>query len=850
MYIPRPRLVDLYTRLIATSTPTQPPLLILTALTVDALCAVRILTALLKRDFLPHTLVPVAGYADLQAAGERLVRPLRRGTGGEGGRVICIGCGGGVDLGELLLGLEEDGEEEEGEERGHGVEVWVVDARRPWNLENVFGNDSGGRRERVKDGRVLEGYQGSRGGVIVWDDGDIEREMDEVREAWLGLRGMPEVTEEDVALAGAEDDREDRDHGAENDEQDGESGSSQSKRKRSPSPVDDDSDQHSDDERPRQRRRSNSSVPIPSSPGGNPFSNQAASPLPDPAIKSPPPRAPSLRQQKSHLLRLRRRYESTLQTYYDAGTWTSDPVSIMLYSLAEDLGREDNDLLWLAIVGVESIPLSPFNLPLNTANSSSHSRTTTKQSLIKTLLTDEVHRLNPPSLSTSSSRSSTPALRLTPDPPLPLLRHWTLYDSLLHSPSLAHALQTHRPAGLKRLHKLLAKMGISLSESHKGWPHLDPEVKRTLGERLGRLGEWYGVGGLIPDDNGGRGGKGWGFVRSWGWGGEWSAVDVAVVVSAILDIGSQTTSDSTTTTQTTATLSQRPHQTLTPPSSSPTTPTTSASTTSNFFTALDALRPHPTKTSNPLTPYLPLTQNLYRAINRTGSALLTKNSIRNLRTFRLGVIKAEDAGGDAGVFCQPGALGRLGGWVWGALAGAGDAASGGLVLACLDAERSVWVVVGLGGGDSDAGDGVQKKGKTAKDKKQRAEEKQRKLTEKATRKAAREAEKASRRRLRRDRRAANGDFDSSDAESSATESCSSISSSSTSSSTSSSSSSSAGKGSRKAQPFRNPFPQAFQAVAEATGARVRLDAFEHCVVEVRKEDLAGFLEEVSLRGLG
>jgi len=46
---------------------------------------------------------------------------------------------------------------------------------------------------------------------------------------------------------------------------------------------------------------------------------------------------------------------------------------------------------------------------------------------------------------------------------------------------------------------------------------------------------------------------------------------------------------------------------------------------------------------------------------------------------------------------------------------------------------------------------------------------------------------------------------------------------------------------------RNRFGIAFEAVADDMGARVRIDSFEHCVVEVRKEDLGGFLEGLSGR---
>ena len=48
---------------------------------------------------------------------------------------------------------------------------------------------------------------------------------------------------------------------------------------------------------------------------------------------------------------------------------------------------------------------------------------------------------------------------------------------------------------------------------------------------------------------------------------------------------------------------------------------------------------------------------------------------------------------------------------------------------------------------------------------------------------------------------------------------------------------------------RNKFGNAFQEVVEETNARVRIDSFEHCVVEVKKEDLAGFLESLSMKAV-
>ena len=48
---------------------------------------------------------------------------------------------------------------------------------------------------------------------------------------------------------------------------------------------------------------------------------------------------------------------------------------------------------------------------------------------------------------------------------------------------------------------------------------------------------------------------------------------------------------------------------------------------------------------------------------------------------------------------------------------------------------------------------------------------------------------------------------------------------------------------------RNRFGHAFQEVVRETGARVRMDSFEACVIEITKEDLSGFLERLSMKAV-
>ncbi|KAH9438780.1 hypothetical protein MCOR02_002381 [Pyricularia oryzae] len=207
MHLPRPLISKLYLHLQKTRHALAPPVLILVALEPDALCACRILTRLLKHDYIPHKIQPVAGYADLERVGRELVSPMMETRGGSGGVVVCLGVGGTVDLG-VMLGLEPDEEDtgSSGTDSYGGVEVWVIDSHRPWNLGNVFGGHplepetAGGSKAfssrappGVSNGCISHAYKPSKGGIIVFDDGDIEESLEKEREAYMSLVDMPDV---------------------------------------------------------------------------------------------------------------------------------------------------------------------------------------------------------------------------------------------------------------------------------------------------------------------------------------------------------------------------------------------------------------------------------------------------------------------------------------------------------------------------------------------------------------------------------------------------------------------------------------------------------------------------------
>ncbi|KAI3110610.1 hypothetical protein CBS147333_4803 [Penicillium roqueforti] len=847
MYLPRQLISHLYLQLLRSHHPLSPPVLILVALEPDALCACRILTSLLKRDYIPHKIQPVAGYGDLARAGEEMVRPMQTTNGGSGGVVVCLGVGGLVDLAEILaLSNPEDEVEDMG-----GVEIWVFDARRPWNLGNVFGGQTGIgqhmteidvnsrlRGRGVDKGCITSAYTSKNGGIIVYDDGDIEEELRNEREAYYALLEMPEVDEDDDDAS---------DDGSEDETQTG------SKKRKSWSGREDDEDSEGD-EPPHQRRRSNSGSFIDSSPTrrkktGINSSNSSRSVTPTTDSPSPAEaKQPSARSLKKRLINLKRRHDSVLQAYYSSGTSYSEPISSLIYSLASELGRDDNDLLWLAIVGVSSLELSGRTMTGVGISNTSESGGSAgwggqRGEHIRQILRDEVHRLNPPDplefnrdirgeingvIPTTARSPTDTSIRLSPEPRFLLVRHWSLYESMLHSPYLAPRLHVWTENGRKRLHKLLAKMGISLTQCHQYYTHMDMELKRVLRSRLLKYAPMYGLDGLVPSagSTSASAREGWGFVRCWGWKACLSATDVGVIVGAMLEVG--------------------PHETLASwdakrlprvrddaENSGITGASDLASLLPRFWSAYDALS---LTSESPaiLLESLPLAQHLHRAILRTGTSLLSKHQIRHLRAFRIAVVKD---GPDVKLFTNPGALTKLALWIAEAIRvqekergdsikiGRKRAAGTPLVLAGLDEDRDLYVVVGTGGGGGVVDFAAMSK--RQEERKKKKEDKEKKQKERSERRSKRATERAE----REDETGAE-DSDSEESESS---------------SESESEDEEDPRG--KKHLLRNRFGIAFQEVVQETNARVRIDSFEHCVVEVQKDDLGGFLEALSFRSV-
>lgn len=205
-------------------------------------------------------------------------------------------------------------------------------------------------------------------------------------------------------------------------------------------------------------------------------------------------------------------------------------------------------------------------------------------------------------------------------------------------------------------------------------------------------------------------------------------------------------------------------------------------------------------------------------------------------------------GPDVPLFTHPSALTKLALWVGEAIAEQereikGRIGKNGrgtpLVLASLNEARGVYVIVGTGGGGGviDFIARQRRREKAAEKKKRKEEKKQKEKERKQLERAAR------RRRTGKDEEAEKGaeeDVEEEDEEAEEEEE--------DDEDDESSDDDDDDDDERAERGYnRNKFGNAFQEVVDETKARIRTESFDHCVVEVKKEDLSQFLESLSMK---
>ncbi|GAA5998555.1 DNA replication initiation factor CDC45 [Rhodotorula paludigena] len=663
---------------------------------VDGLCAARLLSQLLKTDDVAHQTIPVGSWMQLAQEAEQLRDEDVR-------NLILINLGASADL-YALFGPGDEATGQAGLDFPPSCMIHVVDSHRPVALANLFTRSDYARA--VFDPRRVRALQAGGGGggfgaarvaplpeeelsVVVWD---------EVREKATEVDDL-----DSEARARIEDPWKREREAWEELEPYPPSDSEDSEDSEEDEPEEEDDDNEDSQGVRRKRRRTDSPKPL-------------------------------SREQ-------RRAYRAQLAKYEAKGASFSQSVAGMMYLLAEGLGRADIDSVWLAILGLTH-QLTNSLIDLSSYES------------LQSLYATEVARLSSSSASLETANVSTThastserdrSIRPSDELRFCLFRHWNLYDAMYHSGYLGGRMKLWTVEGRKKLSGLLAKMGLSLSESSETYAHMSSDLKASLFPMLSEQRAAYALWDLTYPS----------FVRKSGWRVDLSASDCVEALAAMLEAATGVRLDFSTAVDGRRALvggeeaggrggggggqhdaatqhggreewaegirgwlargadgaegnkeNRRPGQAAGDEDEGMTEKEKrdrrdqdeSEARRRNFWHAWDALDPEDTTL---LRRALPLSMALHRAVISQGSFLFDKQGVRLFRSYRLAILKE---GPDLLVFQHPATLLRLAHWLVDSIRSILEHTAGGgganaknlpLVVAALNEKSDKFLVVGV-----------------------------------------------------------------------------------------------------------------------------------------------------------
>ncbi|KAJ1309757.1 hypothetical protein OPQ81_006522 [Rhizoctonia solani] len=413
-------------------------------------------------------------------------------------------------------------------------------------------------------------------------------------------------------------------------------------------------------------------------------------------------------EQRREQRRIREKHREIIEKYYCSGTSHGPSAAGTVYVLASYLQLAENETLWLAIIGLTYQYLS-----------SRISRD--DYDYWQGVYADEVARLNPRiDLSTSAAlHADDTGIRSCQELRFTLYRHWTLYDSMYHSPYVAGKMNIWKERGRRNLAAMFAKMGISLQEGQQDYSHMDRNFRKGLPDQLEAIAPEYGMVELQYPS----------FVRAYGFLTQpFAAADCVEATSALLDAGTGVrlevevdggrgggewfggariwnAGDGTTKSKsaTVAGGAGKENLGLDGPlgTRKDDDDEKNKSWRKNFWLAYDALGSDAENTRS-LQRAIPLAKSLHQIVLSQGSELIERaGAIKTYRKFRMAVLTQ---GAHLALFSQPGPLSRLALWLVDALRDKVKAVKGPrgreslpFVVACLDEKENSYLVVGVTG---------------------------------------------------------------------------------------------------------------------------------------------------------
>ncbi|KAI9488804.1 CDC45 family [Zychaea mexicana] len=209
--------------------------------------------------------------------------------------------------------------------------------------------------------------------------------------------------------------------------------------------------------------------------------------------------------------RKRQRQRRLLTEYYESGVYHANSTAGQAYALATQLARTNNDLLWLAIIGITSQYIF-------------ERIDTDKYLKYISVLNDDVARFNL-ILGEGATRTGDSSIQTEDDFRFMLFRHWSLQDSMYHSGYVASKLGLWKEFGRRRLLNMFAKMGFSIQQCEQVYTHMDMDLKTILRTKIETVAPLYGLTDICFPS----------FARTFGWKQRFSASDAVYSLVTLLE---------------------------------------------------------------------------------------------------------------------------------------------------------------------------------------------------------------------------------------------------------------------------------------------------------------------------
>ena len=182
----------------------------------------------------------------------------------------------------------------------------------------------------------------------------------------------------------------------------------------------------------------------------------------------------------------RRRWTKQLMRRYYAHSWHGTACAILCYSLVQTLNKASNELLWLAIVGLtdqlvhERIEYERYVAEAQMLQAEVGALNQEGGDETREVAVDGVDADGSgggASVAVSTHINSRMRIDSVQELRLALMRHWTVYEALMHSPYIASRLGLYQQAGRDKLDVWLARMGIPLEECKQEYAYMRKQFK-------------------------------------------------------------------------------------------------------------------------------------------------------------------------------------------------------------------------------------------------------------------------------------------------------------------------------------------------------------------------------------